>query len=118
MSKMQELYKKVAGDSALQEKFNAIIKDSGKAGEAATKERLTAFANEAGYEISLDEMKAFFTELSDKEKGQLSDAELDMVAGGKSWPFITHSIVTFGVGCATVSLIGAIEQTSCEDVAL
>jgi predicted ribosomally synthesized peptide with nif11-like leader len=105
---MKELYEKVAKDSALQEKFNSIMKDSEKMGEEAAGEKLTAFAKEAGYEISLDEMKAFFTELSGKDKGELSDTELDMVAGGKSVEGIVHiasSVITVGIGCGFISVL-------------
>lgn len=117
---MSELYEKVAGDNALQAKFAEIMKDAEKAGEAATKEKLTAFAKEAGYEISLDEMKAFFAELSEKEKGQLSDAELDMVAGGKSkcGALATAlSIVTLGLSCAALSIAQEAEKAGgCREI--
>ena len=99
MSKMKELYEKVAKDSALQAKFNAIMSDAEKTGEAATGEKLKAFAKEAGFEISLDEMKAFFKELTEKEKGELSDTELDMVAGGKDGGDVANSIWSVGIGC-------------------
>lgn len=103
---MKKLYEKVAKDSALQAKFNAIVGDAEKAGEAATSEKLTAFAKEAGSEVSFDEMKAFFKELVEKEKGELSDSELDMVAGGKSLSGIFHvftSVASVGVSCAVNS---------------
>ena len=106
MDEMKKLYEKVAKDSALQAKFNAIISDAEKAGEAATAEKLAAFAKEAGSEVSLDEMKAFFKELVEKEKGELSDSELDMVAGGKSLSGIFHvftSVASAGVSCAVNS---------------
>ncbi len=80
---MKELYEKVAGDSALQAKFAEIMKEAEKDGEAVTKEKLVAFAKEAGYEVSFDEAQEFFKALSEKKEGALSDAELDSVAGGK-----------------------------------
>jgi predicted ribosomally synthesized peptide with nif11-like leader len=102
MDKTKQLYEKVAGDSALQAKFNAILKEAEKAGEAATKEKLTAFAKEAGFEVSLDEMKDFFKSLAEKGEGELSDTELDMVAGGKSLSGIFHvftSVASAGASC-------------------
>lgn len=83
MSKMKELYAKVAGDAALQAKFAAIINEAEKAGEAATKEKLSAFAKDAGYEVSLEEAQEFFATLAEKKEGALSEEELDAVAGGK-----------------------------------
>jgi predicted ribosomally synthesized peptide with nif11-like leader len=106
MEKMKQLYEKVAADSVLQTKFNAILSEAEKAGEAATGEKLAAFAKEAGFEVSLDEMKAFFKQLSEKGEGELSDTELDMVAGGKSLSGIFHvftSVASAGVSCAVNS---------------
>ena len=114
MNKMKELYEEVAKDSPLQAKFNAIIRDSEKAGKAATEEKLIAFAKEAGYEISLVEMWAFFKELAEKGSGQLSDAELDMVAGGKlDLNKVANSVVTYGAGCVEGSLKNQIFKGDC-----
>lgn len=108
MEKMKELYEKVAKDNALQTKFAEIMKDAEKTDEAATEGKLAAFAKEAGYEIGLDEMRTFFKELSEKERGQLADYELDMVAGGKSVGGIVHvgaSVIGFGVSCVFISAL-------------
>lgn len=85
MDKMKELYAKVAGDSALQAKFAEIMKEAAEAGEE-TKEKLTNFAKEAGFEVIREEMEEFFKKLGEKPAGELSDAELDAVAGGKEIP--------------------------------
>jgi predicted ribosomally synthesized peptide with nif11-like leader len=111
MEKMKQLYEKVAADSSLQAKFNAILSDAEKAGEAVTGEKLAAFAKEAGFEVSLDEMKTFFKALAEKGEGELSDTELDMVAGGKSLSGIFHvftSVASGGISCAVNS---AAEET-------
>jgi predicted ribosomally synthesized peptide with nif11-like leader len=122
MGKMQELYEKVAKDGDLQEKFNAIMNESEKAGEAATGEKLIAFAKDAGFDATLDEMQDFFKKLAESNEGELSDAELDMVAGGKSRGGIFNiigSAATLGLGCAIGSaqaeLAHAIDKgsTSC-----
>ena len=86
MEKMKELYGKVAKDNGLQAKFAEIINGAENAGEEATKEKLVAFAKEAGYEVSFDEAQEFFKALSEKKEGILSDEELDAVAGGKMFP--------------------------------
>lgn len=104
---MKELYEKVAKDSTLQSKLDAIISDAEKAGEAATGEKLLAFAKEAGFEVTLDEMKEFFKALAEKSKDELSELELDMVAGGKSVGGIftvIGSVATLGASCAGIAL--------------
>lgn len=83
MSKMQELYDKVAQDSDLQAKFSAVIENAQKDGEANVNDELIRFANSIGYDITLDEMIEFFREIAEDTDGDLSEAELDMVAGGK-----------------------------------
>lgn len=83
MSQMKELFEKVSNDTMLQEKFFAIIDDAQSANEDATKEKLITFAKAAGYDVTLEEMAMFFKDLIKKEEGELTDIELDMVAGGK-----------------------------------
>lgn len=83
MEKMQELFEKVSKDVTLQKKFAAIIKDADSE-EEATKKELVNFAKDIGYDITIEEMQNYFKELSEDKKGELSDAELDMVAGGKA----------------------------------
>jgi predicted ribosomally synthesized peptide with nif11-like leader len=114
MNKMKELYEKVAKDNALQAKFNAILSEAEKAGEEVTKQKLLAFAKEAGYEVSLDEMKDFFKGLTEAN-GELSDSELDQVAGGKTGIGIALSIASLGIGCATISAAVQIGGSSCKD---
>ncbi len=107
MSKMNELYEKVAGDNKLQVKFSEIMKDADTAGEEATKEKLIAFAKEAGYDVTTMEMQEFFKELAESKKGELSDVELDQVAGGKSGRgivLIVSSVLTIAITCSLASI--------------
>ena len=120
MEKMKELFEKVSKDATLQEKYSVIMKDAEKAGEDV-KKKLAAFAKEEGYDITFEEMQAFFKELTNKNKGELSDAELDMVAGGKGGvgkALIFVSVASLGLGCATVSACEEIGAGSgaCQDV--
>lgn len=108
MDKMKQLYEKVAADNELQAKFAEIIKGVEKAGQEATEAKLVAFAKGEGYEVSLDEMRDFFRRLAEAEEGELSDAELDAVAGGKQtlekyYVDPTGSIATLGMGCIATS---------------
>lgn len=82
MGQMKELYAKVAADSALQAKFTEIMKNVEEAGKEATAEKLIAFAKDAGYDVSIEEMAAYFDAQSNNN-GELDDADLEMVAGGK-----------------------------------
>ena len=82
---MKELYDKVARDPILQQKFSQIMAEAEQAGQAATEENLLAFAREAGFEVSIEEMWAFFQGMAVQTEGELSDVELDQVAGGKSF---------------------------------
>lgn len=89
MTKMQELYAKVAGDAALQEQFNLILREAekaGQAGQAVAEEKLLAFAKEAGSAVSLEEMGDFFLKQAEQTAWELSDAQMDQVAGGKGEP--------------------------------
>lgn len=107
MEKMKQLYEKVAADSTLQEKFSKIMSEAETAGETATGEKLTAFAKEAGFDVTIEEVQDFFSKLSESEKGELSESELDMVAGGKSamgFVNITFSVASLGVACAAGSI--------------
>ena len=115
MEKMKELYAKVAGDSALQAKFEKIMKDAEKAGDAKTSEKLTAFAKEAGYDVTLKEMQAFFNNLAEKAEGEVSEEELDMVAGGKSTGQILYSVGTVAYGCGQSSVVKRGDEIICRD---
>ena len=105
---MKELYDKVARDPILQQKYSNIMADAEQAGQAATEENLLAFAREAGFEVSIEEMQAFFQGMAAQAEGELSDAELDQVAGGKSGGGIVHvigSVLSVGIGCAIMSAV-------------
>lgn len=82
MEKLRELIVKTAKDAALQERYSKIIKEVETAGEDATKKKLMDFAKDAGYDITLEEMEMYYKTLTEN-MGELSDVELDMVAGGK-----------------------------------
>lgn len=85
MEKMKELYEKVAGDDVLKAKFNQIMEATRDADKDSTLEKLVTFAKEQGYEVGAEEIASFFKELIEGAKqGQLSESELDSVAGGKS----------------------------------
>lgn len=113
MDKMKELYEKVASDSTLQAKFSQILVDAEKSGKEATETKMVAFAKEAGYDVTLEEIQEFFKNLAEKN-GELSDSELDMVAGGKvDIGKVANSVGTYAIGCVEGSLTSQIFQGSC-----
>ena len=102
MEKMKELYQKVAADAELQSKFNTIIQDTEKVGAEETEKKLLAFAKEAGYDIEIPAMQEFFRNLAEQKNNELSESELDMVAGGKGedvnwWNIATATIIAASV---------------------
>lgn len=112
MPVMEELYEKVAANSTLQAKFAEIMKDAESIGEKATKERLLAFAKEAGYDITVDEMQEFFEALAEAKCGELSDTELDQVAGGKGGLGWYTSIIGVVIGCILASGLASMKGIS------
>ena len=109
MENMKSLYEKVSTDTRLRQRFKEIIRNDEKAGAEEMKEKLIAFAREAGFDITIEEMKEFFSLKKEETGGELSEAELDMVAGGK----LTFggavlggalSALTIGIGCIVVSV--------------
>ena len=103
MAKMNELYTKVANDTGLQQKLSAILKGEAAAGEAGTQEKLLAFAADAGFAVTVEEMQAFFRDGAETSMRDLSQNELDMVAGGKAELGLFASICTLGLACAIMS---------------
>lgn len=106
MSAMQELYKKVAADGSLKAEFAGILEQYFDKPDIL-KERLLDFAKKAGYSVSLDEMQSFFAQLADSQRSELSEAELDAVAGGKSdadYNYIYKSLATLGGYCVGYSI--------------
>lgn len=84
MSQMKELYLKVAADRSLQEKLAESMNSVKEASQAEQDVKLSAFAKETGYDITIEEMQKFFLNLAEKQEAALTESELDVVAGGKS----------------------------------
>ena len=60
-----------------------------KAKQAKTVEELLAIAKENGFELTEEQAKKYFAELN--KQGELSDEELEAVAGGSKWSIIGTS---------------------------
>ena len=100
MKTLNELYAEVTASDALKNEFLAL----------KTPEDIVAFAKKNGCDATLDDIKAFFEEKK-KAAGELSEAELEQVAGGKSasmWEAI-NSIITVGAACAIATFVSAVQ---------
>lgn len=84
MSQMNQLYEKVAHDNRLQLKVVKIIENHDHLSREGVRQRLVAFADEIGFKVTEDEIRNFFNEMTEPRDGELSDADLEMVAGGKN----------------------------------
>ena len=99
MKTLQELYTEVMNSESLKTEFLTLT----------VPEEIVAFAEKKGCSATLDEIKAFFEEKA-AATGELTDAELAQVAGGKSDSIEEEevSIYSLGVGCAIRAIISAI----------
>ncbi len=76
-----------------------------------------AIGAENGITIEAADLRAYFQAAIAKARasGDLSDAQLDGVAGGGVTDAILLSVFTLGLGCATVSAIAASSYRNCEN---
>lgn len=79
MSKMSDFYAKVISDETLRSRMNEVLggKDIADASDEDLK-KIGEIAKEAGFDISIDEAKAYLA----SDAKDLSDEALDAVAGG------------------------------------
>lgn len=91
MKTIEELYNEVVANEELKKEFITLKADE-----------VEDFAKAHGCEATLDEIKDFFK--SRKESGELSDAELSQVSGGKSdvVDVALESIATLGLFCLMI----------------
>lgn len=115
MEKMRELYGKVAKNNELQKKLTRIANEAKEVGTEKTNQRLIKFAECVGYDLSIQEMQDFFTEFAEEKSAELSDSELDMVAGGKMKAGLVISIFGIGISCAVMSAGCEIQSGNCAE---
>lgn len=80
---LKALYEKVSKDTELQKKFIEIMVSSSGENSETTRDKLIKFAQDAGYDVSVNEIQEFLKDMATEKEGELNLAELDMVAGGK-----------------------------------
>ena len=98
MKTLETLYTEILGDET---KKAAFVK-------AAKENNLEAFLKEEGCQATPDDIKAFLKE-KQSQKGELSDAELDSVAGGCNIDEAIDSVVSFGILCAGAAIESSIK---------
>ena len=114
MSQMRELYEKVAASEELKAQFSAILQAAKEAGEEEIAKKLVQFSKNQGLDITIAEFQEFFKNLVEENHGELSEAEMDMVAGGKvSAGSVLASVFTLGVACAFASAVNAATRQGC-----
>ena len=98
MKTLQELYTEIMNSNALKTEFLTLT----------TPEEIVAFAEKNGCTATLQEIKAFFEEQA-AATGELTDAELAQVAGGKSvmWQEALISVLSVGTYCAGFAIASA-----------
>jgi predicted ribosomally synthesized peptide with nif11-like leader len=90
MSKIHDFFEKVGENQELQTKLIKIISDAEQAGETEIGTKIIDFASEAGFDITIDELREYFKEMAGSEDGSLSDSELNMISGGSFIDFFQH----------------------------
>lgn len=98
MKTLQELYKEIIVNEELKAAFL----------EAAKNGKTLEYLRKQGCETTAEELK---TMLSAKGSGEVSDEELDSVAGGGCGDPVLYeaaiSVTSFGLGCATRAIMSA-----------
>lgn len=78
--------------------------------EAAKNNTVAEFLKELGCDATVEE----FAAAAKAQSAELSDAELDAVAGGANVDEAFISISLFGIGCIYYAIVSAINDDGCE----
>jgi len=107
MKTLNELYAEVTASDALKAEFLAL----------KTPEEIVDFAKKHGCDATLDDIKAFFEE-KQKAAGELSEEDLEQVAGGKSADVLEGflSIVCSLTFCLTALVVSAATGKAGSDI--
>lgn len=95
MKTIEAIYNEIKNSKELQEKLSEAIRTS----------RIADFFKELGYEGSMNDVAEYMKSL--KGNGELSDDELDAVAGGANVSEALWSIFSFGIVCVELAIISA-----------
>ncbi|MEL7658083.1 MAG: Nif11-like leader peptide family RiPP precursor [Bacillota bacterium] len=82
MNKFVEFYNYVAGDAEAKSKLEALMAKGANMDKDAYFDEMIAFAKDQGYDFTKEEVIKYFED--NFAEGELSDDDLEAVAGGKS----------------------------------
>ena len=103
MKSLQELYVEIVENDNLKSEFIAAVSQ----GEQQTLD----FVNSHGCDVTLEEMKAFADGMKSDVEGELSEEELQNVAGGLGkGAHVAVSIVSVGVYCLTEEISDQVDE--------
>lgn len=91
---VEEFFKKVEANENLREQYKALLKDLSQSDEESAMKEVIEFAAVNGYAFTVEEMKLVG---EDMQSGELSDDQLEAVAGGGSWGWV-FSLIGTGEG--------------------
>lgn len=100
MKSIEQLYQEVLGSEELKKEFAQAVHEN----------RVEDFLKKNGCEAGKQELETFLEELQEKE-GELSENELDAVAGGCNKQEALFSAYTFGIGCLSRALQSALNNS-------
>ncbi len=107
---LQEIYDKVMASDELKKSFAEAAQDKGK---------LEAWLKANGSDATVEQVGEFLKSKSGQTSGEVSDDELESVAGGSSSLGVTFdtvfSVGTFGMGCAGLAIASEAAGDSASD---
>ncbi len=107
---LQEIYDKVVASDELKKSFAEAAQDKGK---------LAEWLKANGSNATVEQVSEFLRSKSGQTSGEVSDDELENVAGGTSSEDITSytmlSIVTAGTACAGMAIASEATEDSAGD---
>ncbi len=107
---LQELYNKVMTSEELKKSFAEAAQDKG---------RLEVWLKANGSNATAEQVTEFLRSRSGQTSGEVSDDELESVAGGSSSLGVTFdtvfSVGTFGMGCAGLAIASEAAGDSASD---
>ncbi len=113
---VKKLFDKIHKDAALQKNYAEIMQAQGKGSEKSLADKFISLGKANGFEFTSKDLAAARNELIDRanENGVLDDNALSVVAGGAKKGgtsenykknYIMGSVMSFGVGCAIISIV-------------
>ena len=81
MSQVQEFFNKVESDSIVTEEYKTLLLSCKELSKDEAIQKVIGFAQEKGYTFSVEDIESF---AKAKESDELSEEDLDAVAGGLS----------------------------------